>query len=1191
MRERVGGLRQLVETVNACALPGCTLKYDSFVCTLWNAAQQGYVPHDSAHFVAQGLRHGFNPGIDCDHPALQGHRWFSNYGSALMNAAAVSKAITSRLQSQKTIDLGEWSAPLAAELRDCFDHSRIFPMGCVAKKDTSDMRPTSDHSRTGVNDATIMDFFRHPLTALGDVCWYAQQGHFMAVSDVADAFLTIPLHPDVWQFFMSRFDASGTGKLHLYMHLFGDFGAAGMPGTFYHLFARCVMGMARCCMRLTLPMTIYVDDICCVGPDPEQVNAEIKALQWFGMEICGVLFKVAKDRPAHQCQLYLGFVWNTLEGTRTLEEKKLQSYCEAIAYLATLTSVSLRELRSMAGKLQRACMTFPPGAACLLVSFFALMAGLKYPWQRRRLPKGTRMDMQFILSLLGMNHGRGYYRVDDLPEGPHVQSDACTSRAMAGGGYITSDGHYGWWKYGARAAKRPIDFLEGDTVTETVRRRAHGWRGKRVPFGCDNMSFERSAAKGRSRADRLNVLLREIFALMLHYGCVLQFYWLSSEDNLLADHLSRGREQEALEAAVELGFWSAEVTQQPDPDLGETRRLPERRGVLPTLPPVDVPAAATAAAPAAAPAAAGAPRRVRRSSSCPALMRSTLMLLCFFTLLCPAAAAGSHTRSATAGAAVLSAGSAMAASMPLWLPFICFFMLLGEVAATGSYARAQANSVSHGSRSIWTDMPGDMQRVVEQVLSNRLATSSWRTVQGALRLWRPLAGQRGWGVVIATDDPQAGMKMTVFVMTLMLNTNLVYKSISNYVWGLRSWMQHQRQQDPVAGVREWGLVMKSIKVLTWVPGEPRRRTPISVVKRVLRLVNQAVFWQVQMAFLILTLLYTYSRSECPCPKAHTGRDSFDPEAHWQVRDFQFRTRIGLDCPHGIWVRFKRIKQDPRVERPETRGRLGGDGDAGDWAFIGDIAEHELLSIVFWWRKMVFLRAEQQEADLDAPMFVDPDDLSRAMTYSQALRDWHFLQELAGVPEAEQTGLHGLRVAGHDGTKWVLGSDVAEAHGLWKSGNNERYSRFKLSLVGKIPWAIMQLLGVEEQPSGRAGGSQDPLEREVAPPAQRLTREALQQQSEEPADLAEHLVVLHELESVASSPDRDAVPGQLPAPVEAALQELDGMESGFDASSSEDEVGPAWYWAPPAGPTRSRRARVAPTQPEPRGTPSPRRRRR
>ena len=118
MRERVGSLRQLVETVNACALPGCTLKYDSFICTLWNSAQQGYVPWDSASFVAQGLRHGFNPGIDCDHQALQGHCWFNNYKSALMNAAAVSKAIASRLNCQKTIDLGEWCGLRAAELRE-----------------------------------------------------------------------------------------------------------------------------------------------------------------------------------------------------------------------------------------------------------------------------------------------------------------------------------------------------------------------------------------------------------------------------------------------------------------------------------------------------------------------------------------------------------------------------------------------------------------------------------------------------------------------------------------------------------------------------------------------------------------------------------------------------------------------------------------------------------------------------------------------------------------------------------------------------------------------------------------------------------------------------------------------------------------------------------------------------------------
>ena len=158
LSERVGSLRHLVETVNACALPGCTLKYEPFMETMWYAVRRGYVPHESACFVAHGCRHGFNPGIDCDHQALQGHRWFANYKSAFMNAAAVSKAIASRVASAKTVDLGEWSDSLAADVRDCFDHSRIFPMGCVAKKGTTDMRPTSEHSRTGVNAATSLEF-------------------------------------------------------------------------------------------------------------------------------------------------------------------------------------------------------------------------------------------------------------------------------------------------------------------------------------------------------------------------------------------------------------------------------------------------------------------------------------------------------------------------------------------------------------------------------------------------------------------------------------------------------------------------------------------------------------------------------------------------------------------------------------------------------------------------------------------------------------------------------------------------------------------------------------------------------------------------------------------------------------------------------------------------------------------------
>ena len=57
-------------------------------------------------------------------------------------------------------------------------------------------------------------------------------------------------------------------------------------------------------------------------------------------------------------------------------------------------------------------------------------------------------------------------------------------------------------------------------------------------------------------------------------------FWLSSEDNSLADDLSRDREAKCLEDAVSTGFWHPSVCAMRHPDSGSVRALPERRGVL-----------------------------------------------------------------------------------------------------------------------------------------------------------------------------------------------------------------------------------------------------------------------------------------------------------------------------------------------------------------------------------------------------------------------------------------------------------------------------------------------------------------------------------------------------------------------------------------------------------------------------------
>ena len=77
-----------------------------------------------------------------------------------------------------------------------------------------------------------------------------------------------------------------------------------------------------------------------------------------------------------------------------------------------------------------------------------------------------------------------------------------------------------------------------------VRRAVGAQVGCVVQFFIDNSSFQKSGAKGRSKAHRLNDLLRELLALMIKFGFVITWTWIATEENVDADHLSRGRVDE-----------------------------------------------------------------------------------------------------------------------------------------------------------------------------------------------------------------------------------------------------------------------------------------------------------------------------------------------------------------------------------------------------------------------------------------------------------------------------------------------------------------------------------------------------------------------------------------------------------------------------------------------------------------------
>ena len=88
-----------------------------------------------------------------------------------------------------------------------------------------------------------------------------------------------------------------------------------------------------------------------------------------------------------------------------------------------------------------------------------------------------------------------------------------------------------------------------------VKTLAHKWYKTIVVIHIDNSAFQLSAKKGWSRADRLNDLLKELFFLCVKYECVIQFAWIPTAKNILADVLSRKNNEPAF--LLEPKAWSA----------------------------------------------------------------------------------------------------------------------------------------------------------------------------------------------------------------------------------------------------------------------------------------------------------------------------------------------------------------------------------------------------------------------------------------------------------------------------------------------------------------------------------------------------------------------------------------------------------------------------------------------------------
>ena len=812
-----------------------------------------------------------------------------------------------------------------------------------------------------------------------------------------------------------------------------------------------------------------------------------------------------------------------------------------------------------------------------------------------------------------------------------------------------------------------------------VQRMAHKWFGMRIPFFIDNLVFEKSGEAGRSRVERLNVLLKELFMLQIVYNFVIEWFWIDTNSNKLADHLSRGREDELLRDAHggaterldssynriaddlsrDYGEGAREVTSDAgeslrkalplswlclprgvaprriDDEVGRTRVLPEVRGQITKEMLSEAAEAARAATMSAWPTKEIPTRPTNKFDPMDDLMRPfslaskpikknisfgpkpldkkpqceccgstefSELIKCQFCpqVLCAdcyppsehdcqqlAGPAGGHlqvaayevglsgpsppTTHATSfgkasalrseghgfepgNSSVLSDSSVLlptssASLIPTNAPEdvggeqgetyaqralraaqqparggggvrvrggkALMTLLLLAVCGRGESARPEPRgdsvadavaAASYARSSIFDGLPAEFLPQVEQIMDNRLSSSSWQKINTALKSWRAFASERGWAVVIETDDPMRGGKLAAWVTSLVALTTLVYASISKYVWALCTWMTLQHQADPRVAVPEWRVFMAATKVLTFVPSKPHDRWKVENLEKVLRHLDPAKFADVQLAVLLLILFYTFARSETPLSKTREGRDCYDPEEDLAWADVRLRRDSSTRFEQVTEVRFKKVKTDQRMEREEARGE-------GDWRVVGAV-DDPLWDLATWYVLLIKFHGRKRGAA--EPFFIDPslapDDASpgefwmhrdampsEAWLYRDALAAAHAAQRAAGVPESEIASFHGLRVEAWNLSKRGNGEALSGAHGGWTSkSGRRRYDRFSPRAAQRISQNMLRARVSDFSGSSESDGSGDspdgddsaPRERNAAPPASRLSRSQL-----------------------------------------------------------------------------------------------------
>ena len=495
----------------------------------WKESLAGHPDQCFAAYIIQGISMGFRIGCDPGVP-LRGSS--HNLPGALEHKEVVTEYL------KKECSLGRIVKPVVKGRGKV----HISPFGVIPKKTPGKWRLIIDLSSprgSSVNDTigegvsslsyVALDSILEAILALGE-------GVFMGKCDVKEAYRLVPIHPEDSGLLGMQWEGQTFVDLRL------PFGLRSAPKIF--------TAVADAFQWVLLTRGVewvfhYVDDFIVLGHDRWSCERAMGIMEETAADL-GFLLEPTKREGPSRVLSFLGIEIDTDAMEVRLPQAKVEELRHSLGLWLNRNCCVVKDLESLAGKLQHACRVVRPGR-CFMRRIFALIG----QGRRRkktglvRLNRKIQADVWWWFTWLREWNGTSIlWSCHRSQPDEEIWSDASGSWGCGA-----------WWGtkwFQLKWAKSLKDSLEEgreDSIAErelipvVIAAAVWGsrWQGKVVHFLSDNIAVVRAINRVYSSCDPIMHLIR----CLVYYAAKDSFWFGASHipgaENIYADHLSRNR--------------------------------------------------------------------------------------------------------------------------------------------------------------------------------------------------------------------------------------------------------------------------------------------------------------------------------------------------------------------------------------------------------------------------------------------------------------------------------------------------------------------------------------------------------------------------------------------------------------------------------------------------------------------------